>query len=262
MYLSQRLIASLWWGPARRPFEYLARRLLKKRQQILAGPLAGCAFQGGLSQMLGIYEFPVQQMILGALHSGAVFYDVGAYNGYLSLLAAKTVGSTGKVFSFEPFPPNAERVAAAIQANRIENWQLVQTAVMDYLGDARLHFSGNGSGTTPSIFPGGKQGEVDVDAQTLDHFIQSHSLPDLVKVDVEGAEAAVLRGSRQLLASSNPPKWLLEIHNEGAYGEARAILEAHGYRLQRVRAWRKRRQAYPFHLFASKSFEFEDMKGP
>lgn len=113
-----------WYGRFRRPFRALLRRLFghRSRIRIKFGPLRGYQFieEGWLSPYsLGIYELHVQYAIRSMLNRGDVFYDVGANNGFLSLLAAKTVGPEGHVYAFEPLPENAQRLLKLMAENNI-----------------------------------------------------------------------------------------------------------------------------------------------
>jgi len=105
-YPIQSLAASLWWSPFRRPFEFCTRRLLNRYNRILTGPMRGLTFSGGLAQKLGIYERSIQLTLLDFLSRGSVFYDIGANNGFLSLVGGKLIGPTGWIYCFEPHPAN------------------------------------------------------------------------------------------------------------------------------------------------------------
>lgn len=127
----------------------------QSRKRILLGPLRGCYFidEGGLSPYsLGIYELHVQYAILNILRKGDVFYDVGANNGFLSLLAAKVVGPEGYVYGFEPLLENAQRALQLMQINNIGNFTLLRQAVSDKQEAAELFLEDSSS--TPSLIRG------------------------------------------------------------------------------------------------------------
>lgn len=244
--LGQRLLAALWQSPARRLQEALARRFLGQR--VLAGPLRGRRFDGGLAQRLGIYELEVQRALLLHLRPGDVCFDVGAHRGYLTLLAARRVGPGGYVFAFDPVPDNAARVRQALITNGVVNALVEPAAVSDAVGYAELYFQSGGANTIASLIPGGGPDRLRVPVTTLDAFAAEHRPPDLVKVDVEGAEERVLAGAGRLLAGEQPPTWLLELHTAEAEEAVRQRLADHGYRWQALATHRA--ADYPRHAVA------------
>ena len=86
---------------------------------------------------------------------------------------------------------------------------------------------------------------IDVQAIALDDFSQKHVLPDLIKIDVEGAEAAVLRGSERIFATKRP-LLICEVHHEEALREASRWLLDRNYSFQ----WLEDSPNFPRHLFA------------
>src|SRR4029077_12076424 len=75
----------------------------------------------GQQYLHGDVEPVIQEILAGRLQPGMGFYDLGANIGFFSLLAAKLVGTTGKVFSFEPDPENAGRLVRNIERNGFTN---------------------------------------------------------------------------------------------------------------------------------------------
>jgi len=86
---------------------------------------------------------------------------------------------------------------------------------------------------------------IDVEAITLDDFSHSHASPDLIKIDVEGAEAAVLRGSEQIFKAKSP-LLICEVHHEEALREVAQWLVDRNYSLQ----WLGDSPNLPRHLVA------------
>ena len=78
-----------------------------------------------------------------------------------------------------------------------------------------------------------------VDAVSLDDFLEARGswskgrLPDLVKVDVEGAEAEVIRGARGLL-SARRTTWIVEIHEGSSLDDLQGIFQNESYRMRRL----------------------------
>jgi FkbM family methyltransferase len=246
----QIIIARLWWSPFRRPFEALARRTIGKRSRIFCGPLKGSAFSGGLAQILGIYELHLQKIIAGNLNSGGVFYDIGANNGFISLLGSQKVGAQGYVYAFEPLPYNVEKLQKVVAHNKVKNCNIIPVAVSSESGIAELYYSDDKATATPTLMNGQGGMKVNVRTITLDSFIRDHRQPDLIKLDVEGAEALVLEGASALLSGDRAPDWVIEVHSEECNKKVRKLLDSSGYSILKLESVRPK--SYPHHILAIK----------
>jgi len=144
-----------------------------------------------------------------------VVIDIGAHVGYYTLLAAKLVGPTGKVYAFEPEPGNHSTLQKNIQLNNYQNIVATRIAVSDRRGRASMYLTSLDSGRH-SLFQHGlpKLGSTQVETTTLDWFLESQDAPrvDLIKIDVEGAEVDVLDGMHQLLIRSPDLKLIIEFN--------------------------------------------------
>ena len=162
---------------------------------------------------VGTYELPLQEAIWRLLKPGDVFYDVGANAGFFSLIAARAVGPTGRVVAFEPEPSNAACIAEQLRLNELPQCHVVQKAVGDK-SSTMIFRRGDDSSTGRLIAEGERlPADIAVPVITLDGFAgEGNEIPDLVKIDVEGAEVEVLQGAQRLLRSPAPPKLLIEIH--------------------------------------------------
>jgi FkbM family methyltransferase len=138
-----------------------------------------------------------------SVRPGAVVFDVGANIGAYALLFAQWVGPRGRVFAFEPSPPSRTGLERHLQLNDVEDRvEIVPAAVCDRSGHATFHldrFGGmSGLHTSPDLAPTA----LNVETTTLDRFCEERGVkPDVVKIDVEGAELEVLRGARSTLSS-------------------------------------------------------------
>jgi FkbM family methyltransferase len=149
------------------------------------------------------------RFIADALHPGDVFLDIGAYIGLYSLLAAKIVGSTGRVVAFEPYPGSREILTKNISLNRLEAIVAVESyAVGNEAGARELRAAGvcSANTLTPTSVKAFGEGQavsaVPVSMITLDEYCQRRQIfPTCIKIDVEGWELEVLRGMEQLLRS-------------------------------------------------------------
>jgi FkbM family methyltransferase len=182
----------------------------------------------------GSTELPVQKALQEHLRPGMVFYDLGANIGFFSLLGARLVGETGRVFSFEADPELATRLRANIARNHFGWLSVEEKAVWSETGTVAFRRAD----TTQSPDRGlgfvtktPNPSALEVEAVSLDDFALSFSPPDFIKCDVEGAEVEVMRGAQQLLQTKRPAI-LVELHSDE---NRRTLLEEFsraGYRCQ------------------------------
>ena len=157
----------------------------------------------------------------GFLKPGMVFIDVGANDGYYTLFAARRVGLAGKVVAVEPSTRERINLRRNLVRNRIDNVHVVPAALGAAPGDADLRLAQGAHSGHNTL---GKFAHDDVKAanlervtvKTLDKVAAELELDriDFVKIDVEGAEASVVAGARDILRTMRPVM-LLEI-NDGA----------------------------------------------
>jgi FkbM family methyltransferase len=157
------------------------------------------------------YEPSVSEVINSRLDEGGFYIDIGTNQGYHALDAAITVGENGRVICFEPDSNNYDTLTENISINSINNIATHQLAVSNKSGEVPFK-KGNRSGT-------GQIAEVadhTVRAVTLDNYLSTNSIPpqevDLVKIDVEGKEAAVIEGMENFLDKAQDCIIIVEVH--------------------------------------------------
>jgi FkbM family methyltransferase len=136
-----------------------------------------------------------------AIRTGDLIADVGAYRGTYTIIAAACTGPTGRVIAFEPTAANAEAIAANVRLNGFTNRVVIErSAVSDSAGTA--NFFAWGDATTNSLARK-ELGATPVQVPTvsLDGYFGDMVGPQVVKIDIEGAELLALRGAERLLAS-------------------------------------------------------------
>ena len=144
------------------------------------------------------------------LGAAAVFYDIGANLGFFSLLAAHLSGlEEGRVYAFEAAPDNAEAIRVNAALNASPNVEVIAKAVSDRAGQrARCRWSTTRAGpSSPSTASTPSPSSViDVELVAIDDLVGRGALPPptLVKIDVEGAELAVLEGMRETIDAPPP----------------------------------------------------------
>jgi FkbM family methyltransferase len=201
----------------------------------------------------GEYESPLQDSLLKYLQPGGVLYDVGAHIGIVSLCAAKLVGPAGMVFAFEADPDNAKRIEENVRRNKLDSIRTVCRAAWHSDGHVRFQRASERSSRNQggvSTIPSVSGDAIEVEAVALDTFAEKHRLPTVIKVDVEGAEAEVLRGSERIFVQAKPVL-ICEVHGSKAADDVIGWLSDHGYRYQ----WLDSSSDFPRHLLAKSALE-------
>lgn len=148
--------------------------------------------------VFGTHEREVIAWYRQYVRQGMYVVDIGAFAGYHTVRFAQLVGKTGKVLAFEPYGPSFEVLKRNVQRARLSNVVLEQKAVSDQNGYVTLHLSSSSTGNSLIRVAGKHHQSCQVDSITLDDYFKDDGALDLVKIDVEGAEPAVLRGMQSL----------------------------------------------------------------
>jgi FkbM family methyltransferase len=168
--------------------------------------------------------------LLRHLRSGDVFCDVGANIGLFSMIGASVSDShsgTPKIFAFEPTPATYRTLNGNIALNHFTCIETVNTAIGEKAGIATLFLNdtwkdGMNALAKPQRDDSNVVSEVEVPVVALDMFLQNRGITriDFLKIDVEGAELAVLKGARRLLESSPECIVMFECYvpNAAAFG--------------------------------------------
>lgn len=173
-----------------------------------------------------IRECCVEQCYVGrpefVPREGWTCLDLGANIGACALEWRRT-NSTGSIHCFEPHPETFARLRANVELNRATNIQCHQVAVGDASAPLVLHVRAGHSMGTASALPGSER--ITVEAVTLDDFASRAGINriDLCKIDVEGAEEAVLSHGREAL--STVERIILEYHGPGLRASVLRALE-------------------------------------
>jgi FkbM family methyltransferase len=143
------------------------------------------------------------------LDPGMTFFDVGAYHGIFSILAAMKLGSRGQVVVFEPSPRERRRLKLHLRMNGINGVRLEPYAVSARAGGVKFFTVTSGLTSMNSLQPPHIDHpirEIAVEAVSLDEYLteQRISRLDLLKIDVEGGELQAFSGATQLLTSIRP----------------------------------------------------------
>jgi FkbM family methyltransferase len=115
--------------------------------------------------------------------------------------------------AFEPAPANAARLAENAELNRLGNVTVVEAAMWSESGTVALRVDGSAGAGRSRVVEAAGDGTVEVPAATLDQFAGGGSAaPDLLKIDVEGAELEALRGAEATLGAGRVREVFVETH--------------------------------------------------
>lgn len=185
---------------------------------------------------------PYESQLMGrVLRRGMTFVDIGAHVGYYSLLAARVVGPTGLVLSFEPSPDNFALLMENIGLNGLAGTIRAENVALGARrGAADLYLSTYNTGdhrlysTLPDdneLFnAGAPRRSTRVPVIPLDEYLSRQGISEVgvVKMDVQGAEMGVLAGMRQTLSRHPQPILFTEFWPHGLLRsgtEPRAVLD-------------------------------------
>lgn len=173
-------------------------------------------------------------IVKGLLSKSDICLDVGANIGYYSMLMANVVGQSGKVFCFEANPNLHEMILKSIDYNHFDRVCAEKLAVSSTSGQVLKFFvstNPNNSGTSSLIDHGvyvNKDNYIRVETVSLDDYFEANSINycKLVKIDVERAEADVVKGMEKILQNRIIDYIILE---QNFNGDAQTIIESFDY---------------------------------
>ncbi len=172
---------------------------------------------------IGVYDLGTLEMLARLADPGELCLDVGANEGLMTGLLARTVGSTGKVIAFEPHPviaaklrEHVERWKAAPGAERLAAMDLREIALSENEGVLPLCLPEEFAGNRGTAFLGKEGAPGRIEARVRTRRLEDEVPPDarvgVMKIDVEGHELEVLRGAGALLAEERVRDIVFEEH--------------------------------------------------
>lgn len=172
--------------------------------------------------LLGLFEIPETILFKKILKRGMVFLDVGANIGYYSALAGYLVGKEGTVISIEPEEKNFVLLQKTVQANPGAHYHLFKIAAAAEEATSEFFVSEENCGD--NRLAGNERPDdaqewktVMVPCTSVDKLIRDHHLPlpDVIKVDVQGFEAEVIKGCKELLQRKKTLVLMIEFWPDG-----------------------------------------------
>ena len=167
---------------------------------------------------VGLYELDTHRQLRRILRPGSHFADVGANIGYFTTVAAQLVGPGGRVDAFEPDPINRERLQRHLDSNHLADRVRVHpVGAGAEPGRVTLYHPKPGSGInhgSASIYQSvvGESDSYAIEIVRVDQVLDR--VPDLIKMDIEGAELSAIEGMSGLLKAERPPKLIIEHNHE------------------------------------------------
>ncbi|UCH51026.1 MAG: FkbM family methyltransferase [Chloroflexota bacterium] len=199
-------------------YKYLYRSLAAKELvlQVQGGRMITRAsvFDGIANELLyrSGYEQYETKLFRQYVTADMTVVDIGANVGYYTLLAAKLVGAKGKVFAFEPEPENYALLVRNIKMNGYKNAIPERKAVSNKTGKANLFLNKETGAHGLLSDREGIIGTMTVETVSLDEYFKGKEHPiDIIKIDVEGAELAVLRGMQNIIKNNADLKIFTEL---------------------------------------------------
>ena len=160
-----------------------------------------------------VWEPEITKLVKEIIKKDQIVIDVGANIGYFSTLFSKLVGTTRKVYAFEPAPINFEILQRNILVNNLKNVLIHQTAASNVSDIQDLYlstwnFGDNRLFEKPRDERDLEREKIQVDTIRLDEIIQDKI--NLIKIDVQGFEWQVIDGAKKLIDNNNDIKIIFE----------------------------------------------------
>ena len=175
----------------------------------------------------GEYEPFTMKLFRDSIESGMTVLDIGAHIGIYSLLAAAQMSSGGQVLAFEPDPRNLAFLEENVKINGFTDLiRIVPKAVCETEKKALLYLSQH-TGLNSLIHSSNPRPKaLEIDAISMDSFLDKIISIDVIKMDIEGAEIYALQGMQRTLERTNANlKLFLEL-NPGSLQQAGCSVEA------------------------------------
>jgi FkbM family methyltransferase len=170
-----------------------------------------------------------QYLQFACLEPGAVVLDLGTYSGLTAICFSKAVGAEGRIIALEPDPGNFRAASRNIRqhekVNRLANIVLMDNAIAGSRGKIRFSSEGTMGSSAIAIVGDGRGESIEVEGLTLMDVVSGHGLDrvDFIKMDIEGAEQAVLEGAEEFFQAFRP-RLIVEPHLVGGVMSTDAVI--------------------------------------
>ena len=133
------------------------------------------------------------------------FLDIGSFMGFYACLVASSFKNNVNIYAIESNPDYSNYIKKSIQINNFNNIKTINKI----LSDKKENLFIKNETVVPDLKPG--ENLVNLEAITLDELCKNENInPEIIKIDVHGAEGKVVLGSKNIL--KNTKIILLELH--------------------------------------------------
>ncbi len=241
------------------PFKYfnaiLFRELIYKRsrveKEVLSKTFFGATMHLLIPASTDIYltggkshdsEIRLAKFLINRLNTGDTFLDVGAHYGYYTLLSSTLVGEAGQVHAFEASPTTYNILKK--NTENIANIDIHNLAVSDEIAELKFYEFPNLYSEYNTLdkeqfekeewFFKYNPKQINIKSIILDEYLSSRGLtPNIIKIDVEGAENKVINGLRKHLTENSPMiamEYLSDERGNKGHQGAEKTLNSLGYK--------------------------------
>lgn len=197
---------------------------------VLFGPARGLKFKLDLvnrkegAYFVGYYDKNILEIISKIIKPGWIIWDCGTYLGFYTVFFSKLVGTEGFVVGIEPDISNLNRTLHNLRINRINNFKLLNFAISGVNNKRKFILSYNTNSHIQGTYVGGNQNEyseieeydkeIEVETRNLNYLIKINDVPapNLIKLDIEGAELEVFKNDIDFI-NDLKPLLIVELHN-------------------------------------------------
>jgi FkbM family methyltransferase len=159
-----------------------------------------------------------------------VFVDLGANEGFFSVVASRLVGPAGRILAIEPQSRLGPVIRRNLELNDAANVTLAQVAISAEAGVAEFNLAPDTNSGSSGLSRATRYANPtqSVRTLTLDLCLQEHALTmvDVMKIDIEGYEYEAVLGAKELFRTLKVRRLLIEIHDK--------LLSARGLRPQDI----------------------------
>jgi FkbM family methyltransferase len=164
----------------------------------------------------GHYEPHLTFALWTLLPPGGTFVDIGANEGYFSVVASKLVGPGGRVVAVEPQARLRTVLDTNFELNAVSNVQIIDQAVSDQSGTATLHVAPDTNTGSTGLHQATryKTTQTPVETRTLANILADARIErvDVMKMDIEGFEYEAILGAPEVFRQHRVRAFALELH--------------------------------------------------
>lgn len=204
---------------------YINITILKKREVIRKVnnyPMILNFDEEGLSKHLMIHrerEISETETVKRIIRPGMCILEIGANIGYYTILMGKLVGKNGKIYTYEPYPPNVDILTRNVELNNLTDTVEVQNLAVSSKNTIQKLYLGRASNVHSLINYKTGNNNVDyIEVKTKDIreiLVESDRKIDLIRMDIEGHERELFSRLSNDISSVLPPRIFFEIHPLG-----------------------------------------------